>query len=113
QFGHPAGDRVIKGVAFNLRSALRESDFVARFGGDEFAILLYKSNAGTAVEVARKLCKAQQESRLLLDGKRIDVTLSIGIAESVADDTAESILKRADQALYRVKSEGRNGVHCM
>jgi len=112
KFGHQAGDRILKGVAFNLRAALRDSDFVARFGGDEFAILLHKTNGSSAVEVARKLCRAQQENSFLLDGVSINVTLSIGVAESGAEDTAETILKRADQALYRVKSEGRNGVRC-
>ena len=110
RFGHPAGDRILKGVAFNLRSALRESDFVARFGGDEFAIILFKNNSKSAIEVAFKLCKAQQESRFLMDGVNIKVSLSIGVAEIEADDTPETILMRADKALYNVKSEGRNGV---
>lgn len=110
RFGHQAGDRIIKGVAFNLRAALRDSDSVARFGGDEFAILLSRSDGKSAVEVAQKLCHAQQENGFLLDGVKVNVTLSIGIAEAGAEDTPETLLKRADQALYRVKSEGRNGV---
>ena len=110
RFGHQAGDRIIKGVAFNLRDALREPYVIARFGGDEFAILLFRSNVRSAAEVARKLCRFQQESRFLLDGVNVSVTLSIGVAEAGVEDTAETIVKRADQALYRVKSEGRNGV---
>jgi diguanylate cyclase len=110
RFGHTAGDRILKGVAFNLRSALRESDFVARFGGDEFAIILFKNGVKTAVEVAKKLCHAQQDTRFLLDGVNINVTISIGVAEAAAKDTLEAIVNRADQALYRVKSDGRNGV---
>jgi diguanylate cyclase len=110
RYGHQAGDRILKGVAFNLRNALRESDFVARFGGDEFAIILFRSSGRYALEVAQKLCTAQQESNFLLDGANIQVTLSIGAAEVVAGDTVETLVKRADQALYRVKSEGRNGV---
>jgi diguanylate cyclase len=113
RFGHQAGDRILKGVAFNLRSALRESDFVARFGGDEFAVLLMRSSGKSAIDVAHKLCKVQQENRLLLDGVDPGVTVSIGVSEAGDDDTAESLLKRADQALYRVKSEGRNGVCSM
>jgi diguanylate cyclase len=112
RFGHQAGDRIIKGVAFNLRAALRDTDTVARFGGDEFAILLHRCDGKSAMDVARKLCRAQQESRFVLDGVNVNVTLSIGVAEAGDKDTAESILKRADQALYRVKSEGRNGVRC-
>jgi len=110
KYGHQAGDRILKGVAFNLRSALRESDFVARFGGDEFAILLYRHNVKSAVEVANMLCTAQQGSRFLLDGVNIKVTLSIGVTAADAEDTAQTLLKRADQALYQVKLEGRNGV---
>lgn len=109
RYGHQAGDRIIKGVAFNLRSALRESDIVARYGGDEFAALLFRSNGSSAVDVANKLCTRQRESRFVLDGKNVEVTLSIGVAEAGADDTPESLLKRADQALYRVKARGRDG----
>jgi diguanylate cyclase len=110
KYGHQAGDRILKGVAFNLRSTLRESDFVARFGGDEFAILLFKSDSKSAVEVAFKLCHAQQENRFLMDGVNIKVTISIGVAEADVKDTPETLFKRADQALLCAKSEGRNGV---
>jgi diguanylate cyclase len=110
KYGHQAGDRILKGVAFNLRSALRESDFVARFGGDEFAIILLKSDGKSAVEVACKLCHIQQENAFLMDGVKIRTTLSIGVAEADVTDTPEMLLKRADKALYSVKSEGRNGV---
>lgn len=110
KYGHQAGDRILKGVAFNLRSALRESDFLARFGGDEFAILLYRNNVKAVLEVANMLCASQQGSRFLLDGADVKVTLSIGVTTADAGDTAQTLLKRADQALYQVKSEGRNGV---
>lgn len=108
--GHPAGDRILKGVAFKLRAALRATDFLARFGGDEFALILVKSTAGAAADLAGKLCTDIRESRFLLDDAEIKVTLSIGVAEIAAGDTTESLLRRADQALYRVKQTGRNGV---
>lgn len=108
--GHQAGDRILKGVAFKIRSALRDSDFVARFGGDEFALILIKSTSQAAADVAWKLCCNIRDSRFLLDETEIKVTLSIGAAEAVAADTSESLLKRADSALYRVKETGRNGV---
>lgn len=110
KYGHLAGDRILKGVAFNLKSSLRESDFVARFGGDEFAIILQRSDGKAAVEVAVKLCYSQRDSRFLLDGSEIKVTISIGVTEAESTDTLESILGRADKALYRVKSEGRDNV---
>jgi diguanylate cyclase len=108
--GHQAGDRILKGVAFKIKSALRESDFLARFGGDEFALILIKAGAQAAADVAWKLCTNMQESRLLLDNKEFRVTLSIGVAEAARGETAESLLKRADEALYRVKEVGRNSV---
>ena len=108
--GHQGGDRILKGVAFKIRSGLRESDFVARFGGDEFAVILIKASVKPAVDVAWKLCCDMRESRFLLDGSEVKTTLSIGVAEISSGETAESLLKRADAALYRVKDSGRNSV---
>jgi diguanylate cyclase len=108
--GHQAGDRILKGVAFKIKSVVRESDFLARFGGDEFALILIKSTAHAAADVAGKLCSNVRDSRFLLDHVEIKVTLSIGAAQVTADDTVESLLRRADQALYRVKETGRDGV---
>jgi diguanylate cyclase len=109
-FGHPAGDRILKGVAFKIKEALRGSDFLARFGGDEFAVILIKTGGKSAADVAWKLCSNLRESRFLLDATAITATLSIGVAEADAADTEESLLKRADEALYRVKQVGRNSV---
>jgi diguanylate cyclase len=109
-YGHQAGDRILKGVAFKMKSTLRESDFVARFGGDEFALILIKATPRSATTLAWKLCENIRASRFLLDGKEITVTVSIGISEAVVGDTAESLLRRADLALYHVKDSGRNGV---
>lgn len=109
-FGHQSGDRILKGVAFKIKSALRESDFLARFGGDEFALILIKANAQAAADVAWKLCSTMQESRFLLDNKEFKVTISVGVAEAGREESAESLLKRADAALYRVKECGRNSV---
>jgi diguanylate cyclase len=108
--GHQAGDRILKGVAFKIKSALRESDFLARFGGDEFALILIKAGAQAAADVAWKLCTNMQESRFLLDKNELRVTISIGVAEADREESAQSLLKRADTALYRVKENGRNSV---
>jgi diguanylate cyclase len=109
-YGHPAGDRILKGVAFKIKESLRSSDFVARFGGDEFALILIKADARIASDVAWKLCNSLRESRFLLDDIPVTATLSIGVAEADVRDTEESLLKRADEALYRVKHTGRNNV---
>ena len=109
-YGHVGGDRILKGVAFKIKETLRSTDFSARFGGDEFAIILIKASAKTASDVAWKLCTTLRESRFLLDGHQVNVSLSIGVAEADAKDTEEVLMKRADEALYRVKEVGRNGV---
>lgn len=106
--GHQAGDRILKGVAFKLKTSLRESDFVSRFGGDEFAAILIKAAGEEAIEIGLKLCATLKESRFRLDREEIKVTLSVGVAEALARDTAESLLKRADEALYQAKQEGRD-----
>lgn len=108
--GHPAGDRILKGVAMKIKASLRGSDFLARFGGDEYALILIKSDAKAATEVAWKLCEEVRGSRFLLDDAALTMTLSIGVAEVLASDTDETLLKRADAALYRTKAAGRNGV---
>lgn len=110
RYGHPAGDRILKGVAFKIRDSLRSSDFLARFGGDEFALILPKADADTACEVAWKLCTSLRESRFLLDDSALTLTLSIGVTEADGGDSEEGVLKRADEALYRVKQGGRDNV---
>ena len=108
--GHQAGDRILKGVSFKIKATLRESDFLARFGGDEFALVLIKASLQPATALAEKICTNVRESRFILDGTEFKVTLSIGVAEVHADDTPETLLERADKALYLVKERGRDGV---
>jgi diguanylate cyclase len=109
-YGHPAGDRILKGVATKIKATLRGSDFSARFGGDEFALILVKTERKAAEDVAWKLCSEIRDSRFLLDSETLNMTLSIGLTEALKTDSEESILKRADEALYRVKERGRNSV---
>ena len=109
-YGHPAGDRILKGVALKIKASLRGSDFLARFGGDEYALILIKTDVTAATEVAWKLCEEVRASRFLLDNAALTMTLSIGVAEACSGDNDETLLKRADEALYRAKAAGRNGV---
>jgi len=108
--GHQAGDLILKEVAACIRSTLRESDFVARFGGDEFAVILIKSTPQAAEAVARKLCSTVRSHAFRFEKVTLKVTLSIGAAEATEFDTAESLVERADAALYRVKQAGRDAV---
>lgn len=108
--GHRAGDRILRGIAIKLRASTRGSDFIARFGGDEFALILPKTQANIAGEVGKKICLALKESRFILDGKEFTMTLSLGVTEVTPWDTPETMIKRADYALYQAKQEGRSRV---
>jgi len=109
--GHPVGDALLKAVAQRLRAAIRETDTVARFGGDEFAILqtLAAGQKDGAVALAARILEAINEP-YDLDGYKATIGASIGIARAPDDGaSAAELLKNADLALYRVKSTGRNG----
>jgi diguanylate cyclase (GGDEF)-like protein/PAS domain S-box-containing protein len=106
--GHPAGDMLLREVAERLRSAVRETDVVARFGGDEFAVLVDDMRGATdAAQLGDKLIKAL-DAPFTIQGTQVRTGLSIGIApyaEGSAD--VETLMSHADVALYRAKSEGR------
>ncbi|PSL13601.1 diguanylate cyclase (GGDEF)-like protein [Marinobacterium halophilum] len=108
QLGHLAGDRVLRLAAKVLRHNLRSSDFIARFGGEEFVILFPSTKAEEAWQATEKLRLAIQDSPFNFKGERVDVTLSFGVAEVQAGDDMESLFTRADKALYRAKEQGRN-----
>ncbi len=112
-YGHDAGDDVLREFAIRLRKSIRNIDLACRYGGEEFVIVMPETDMGVATMVAERLRRRianepfaiQQEMRLL------DVTISIGIAAlQGTGDTAATVLKRADQALYRAKRDGRNRV---
>jgi diguanylate cyclase (GGDEF)-like protein/PAS domain S-box-containing protein len=108
-YGHQVGDEVLKGVAHRLRHTLRESDTVARFGGDEFVILEpVVDGPSDSADLARKLLTALQKP-VVVAGIEHDVRVSIGIALYPGDATTiDGLMEAADQALYRAKREGRN-----
>ena len=108
-YGHPAGDEAIIAVAHLLKSTCHPGDFVARYGGEEFGVLLADCHNDTAAVRAndiRKQLASQKFSFLDNHG----VTASFGVAESQVDDTPQTILRRADQALLQAKHQGRNQV---
>ncbi|HTX58779.1 MAG TPA: diguanylate cyclase [Verrucomicrobiae bacterium] len=111
-YGHPIGDRVLVAVATRLRDQLRDSDTVARFGGDEFVILQpIVDGPSDAADLARKIHNALQE-QVAIDGVGHDVRASIGIALFPGDaQTIEEIMAAADRALYTAKRSGRNRWH--
>ncbi len=111
-FGHVAGDRVLSAVAHVLKNQFRTKDLLARYGGDEFAVLLPEVGEEEALAVAERI-------RIAVTGKtsdgsdsliRVPVQVSIGVAELDAQGTYDSLLRSADAALYRAKDAGRNTV---
>lgn len=110
KYGHDAGDDVLAEVAKATLLCLRPTDLSARFGGEEFVVMLAGINQDLAWIVAERLRKSI-ESKLIVtdDGRELpSVTISLGIAEARNGDSAESLLKRADVAMYKAKETGRN-----
>ncbi len=111
--GHTAGDQVVGEIGALLRDCIRDGDFVGRFGGDEFALLLGGLPSHMARQVAdriRVICE-RHNFTVGAQGQRSSVTFSMGLASVQRGDTAESLLARADAALYASKHAGRNKVH--
>jgi diguanylate cyclase (GGDEF)-like protein len=111
QLGHTAGDRAIAAVAEVIRLELRETDFAARYGGDEFVVLLPESSAEDGRVLAQRICDRLKERALVVAGRRVPLSASFGVAEMMEDDDAgESLVCRADDALYQAKRGGRGTV---
>jgi diguanylate cyclase (GGDEF)-like protein/PAS domain S-box-containing protein len=110
-FGHQCGDQLIRAVSRAVRGRLRETDAVARIGGDEFAILLASVDAAAAIGVARKICATVRELDVTHDGATFSTTTSVGVAmiEPGVDD-AQALLAAADRAMYAAKAAGGDGV---
>lgn len=108
--GHAAGDTVLRALGDLLRRCTREGDFVARYGGDEFAVVLPKIDPSVALQVAERMrVECTRTSFGLPDSEEAAaVTLSLGLAQAQAGDTPQSLIERADEALYASKRGGRN-----
>lgn len=109
RFGHTAGDRCLKEISARVREIIRVSDFIARYGGDEFVILLPGTGRDSLDALAEKVRGAVERLRFLYQGLPIDLSLSLGGTEvSRADSDVESLFNRADNALFQAKKAGRN-----
>jgi two-component system cell cycle response regulator len=111
-YGHPAGDRILRGVSAVVSPALRREDVFARFGGEEFAVLVRSADLSTAMDLAQRLRRTIEESTFDSDGTTIRVTISAGVASLAPLDpkTSATLIAAADAALYRAKHRGRNRV---
>ena len=111
QYGHACGDFVLKRSAALVRSAIRPSDILGRYGGEEFAVGLVECDESSAVRIAERIREAIAKAVLLYEGHGISITVSIGLSVLRPDvEKIETLMAQADQALYHAKSEGRNRV---
>ncbi|MBX9408009.1 diguanylate cyclase [Pseudomonas baetica] len=109
-YGHLAGDKVLKIIATVLRKRLRGSDFIARFGGEEFVLLLPATPPAVGAKLLETLRAAVEACPFHFKGERVTITLSMGLATFRAGEHSDLVIKRADQALYRAKNAGRNRI---
>lgn len=110
RYGHLIGDYVIRSVARRLISVARHNDAVGRCGGDEFMVVLRRTSPAAVASFARRLCARVGGHRYEIDGIKIRVTVSVGVAAASDGEGAEALIARADGALYRAKRDGRNRV---
>lgn len=109
-YGHRVGDSYLRIIGLRTRNRLRTYDLFGRFGGDEVLVVLPNTRLGEALGVAENLRSAVNCRPLSIDGHMLEASLSIGVAELAAGESAEHLLERADEALYESKSAGRDRV---
>ncbi|MBT7411086.1 MAG: GGDEF domain-containing protein [Methylococcales bacterium] len=107
-YGHKAGDKVLKTVAGLINKRIRSTDFLARFGGEEFVMLLPGTKQEEALYFLNKLRLQVGQCGFRYQEEVVNVTVSCGISDFRENDSVESVFERADQALYKAKENGRN-----
>ena len=110
RYGHPSGSRLVTIIASSISDCIRSSDVLARYGGDEFLILMTHTSAENARVVSERIRTAIRNTSFDTQGSRVTATVSIGIASYPDVERAEDVLEKADIALYRSKQTGRNKV---
>jgi diguanylate cyclase (GGDEF)-like protein len=109
-YGHNAGDKVLFELSQYINLNLRSTDVCARYGGEEFALILPKQNQDVAEEVMDKLRQNIAKFDFEYEGEPLSLTVSIGVTTVTEEDTEDTLIRKADQALYRAKASGRNRV---
>jgi len=109
-YGHQIGDEVLKMVASSLKANVRPFDMAGRWGGEEFVVVAANIDYGKLMELAERLRMLVEHSYREIDGNKLAVTISIGVAMCNKADTIASLTKRADDRLYKAKENGRNRV---
>ncbi|BDX04939.1 GGDEF domain-containing protein [Planctobacterium marinum] len=109
-FGHRAGDEVLRGIAKLLKSHCREEDICCRWGGEEFVIALLESDKVVAMDTMQRLRRAIEQHVFSVGEQQISVTVSIGVSEFTIGDDLGDIIDAADKAMYEAKKSGKNNV---
>jgi diguanylate cyclase (GGDEF)-like protein len=111
-FGHDSGDRALQAISETLRTVLRKADIAGRYGGDEFMVILPETSIEGAESLADKLLTVVRVIRLqFAAGQTVQLSMSIGVAGlKMSDNNIDSLIKRADDAMYASKQRGRNCV---
>ena len=107
-YGHKAGDKVLKTIAQLLNDRIRETDFLARFGGEEFVMFLPGTKEDEALKLVNDLRKKVEACGFHYQGNAVNITVSCGISSFRDGDSLENVFERADNALYKAKENGRN-----
>jgi diguanylate cyclase len=109
QYGHRAGDKVLREIINRIRPTLRKMDFLVRYGGEEFIVILPGTTSENAVHVAEKLRQLIEKTTFLFQGQKVPVTISLGVTEVRPSDLdTQMLFVRVDEAMYEAKREGRN-----
>ena len=111
EHGHVAGDKVLIYIANILKKTLRDGDKIFRYGGEEFVIILNRTDYENCVLITERLLEIIRSNKLIYMGKSIQVTASIGTTQYRQTDKPDTIIARADKALYHAKSTGKNKMH--
>lgn len=107
-YGHKAGDKVLLLIAKQLTEHSRSTDFISRFGGEEFTMLLPNTDGQSALILANQLRQIIEKTGFNASGSSVCITISCGVTEFIPNDTDETAFERADKALYEAKEQGRN-----
>ena len=109
-YGHVNGDKVLTALSKSLRSNLRKTDSVFRYGGDEFCILLPSTDLNGALRVAQVLNTQVKDIEFVYNDSPISITISLGVTELKKNDHIQDVIARADKALHEAKQAGRDRV---
>ncbi len=109
-YGHRTGDKVIREISRKIKECIRQSDTAARYGGDEFAVILPNTTLTDAIIAAERMVNTVANSPISCKKKQVSLSISVGVGQYDADSTPEDVTSRSDQALYTAKQAGKNTV---